>query len=127
LTDHSRAHVLIVEDDAMLRETLMWVLQDHGFDVALAIDGPDAVRQAALSRPGVVVLDMNLPGLDGAGVAAELRARYGGDLPILVVTADGQSRQKAERVGAYAFLHKPFDMNALVQQVQVGLSRPDRS
>jgi DNA-binding response OmpR family regulator len=114
--------VLVVEDDAMLRETLMWVLQDHGFEVALAIDGQDAIRQATLARPGVVVLDMNLPGLDGYAVASELRARYGAGLRILVVTADGQTRQKAERVGAYAFLHKPFDMNALVQQVQLGLS-----
>jgi DNA-binding response OmpR family regulator len=93
-----------------------------------AVDGKDAVHRAAVREPSLVVLDMTLPGLDGFGVAAELRRRFGGRLPILVVTADGQPRQKAERVGAYAFLHKPFDVGGLVQQVRAGLgTRPGSS
>jgi DNA-binding response OmpR family regulator len=113
--------VLIVEDDVMLRETLIWALEDNGFQVAGAIDGPDAVLQTSEEAPGLVVLDISLPGLDGFGVAAALRARYGGEVPILVITADGQPRQKAERVGAYAYLHKPFDVAHLVQRVREAL------
>jgi DNA-binding response OmpR family regulator len=85
-------HVLVVEDDALLRETVIWALEDDGLRVATAIDGLDAVQQATLSAPSLVVLDMSLPGLDGFGVAAALRARFGNALPILVVTADGQAR-----------------------------------
>jgi DNA-binding response OmpR family regulator len=117
-------HVLVVEDDAMLRETLIWALEDDGLRVATAIDGVDAVEQAAVTAPSLVVLDMSLPGLDGYEVAAALRARLGIGLPILVITADGQARQKAERVGAYGFLHKPFDVEVLVQRVREGLAGP---
>lgn len=120
----SEPHVLVIEDDANLRETLIWALEDNGLDVMSAIDGPDAVRQAAQRTPSLVVLDMGLPGLDGFGVAAALRDRFGHALPILVITADGQPRQKAERVGAYAFLHKPFDVAALVERVRAGLYMP---
>jgi DNA-binding response OmpR family regulator len=115
-------HVLVVEDDALLRETVIWALEDDGLRVATAIDGRDAVQQAMTSAPSLVVLDMSLPGLDGFGVAAALRARFGPALPILVVTADGQARQKAERVGAYGFLHKPFDVDVLVRRVREGLA-----
>lgn len=114
--------MLVVEDDALLRETIAWALEDDGLEVDSAIDGPDAVHRASLRAPSLVVLDIGLPGLDGFGVAAALRNRLGGELPILVVTADGHSRQKAERVGAYAFLNKPFDVAALVKEVRAGLS-----
>ena len=118
--------VLVVEDDALLRETIVWALEDDGLAVDSAVDGKDAVHRASVREPSLVVLDMTLPGLDGFGVAAELRRRFGGRVPILVVTADGQPRQKAERVGAYSFLHKPFDVGVLVQQVRAGLgTRPE--
>lgn len=65
---------------------------------------------------------MSLPRLDGYGVAAELRTRFGSEFPILVITADGLAREKAERVGAYAFLHKPFDIETLVERVREGLA-----
>ena len=119
------SHVLVVEDDALLRDTLTWALEDDGFQVAVAIDGQDAVDQFDARPPSLVVLDMSLPRLDGYGVAAELRARFGAAFPILVITADGQAREKAARVGAYAFLHKPFDVDALVKRVREGLAGPD--
>ena len=114
-------HVLVVEDDALLRETITWALEDDGLEVDSAVDGRDALQRAAARAPRLVVLDMGLPGLDGFAVAEALRARFGGQLPILVVTADGRAQSKAERVGAYAFVHKPFDVSALVDQVRAGL------
>jgi DNA-binding response OmpR family regulator len=114
--------VLVVEDDAFLREAIVWALEDDGLEVCSAVDGRDAIYRASISRPSLIVLDMTLPGLDGVGVGAALRSQFGGGLPILVVTADGHPRQKAERVGAYAFLHKPFDIGVLVQHVRAGLS-----
>jgi DNA-binding response OmpR family regulator len=116
-------HVLVVEDDALLRETLIWALEDDGFRVAVAIDGPDAVQQADTRTPSLVVLDMSLPGMDGYSVAEAMRTRFGPTFPILVITADGRAREKAERVGAYAFLHKPFDIELLVERVREGLPR----
>lgn len=121
-----QAHVLVVEDDTNLRDTVLWALEDDGIQVAGAVDGPDAVQQAMLKEPGLVVLDMSLPGLDGFGVAAVLRDRFGIDFPILVITADGRARQKAEQVGAYAYLHKPFDVDVLVQRVREGFAGSNR-
>ena len=118
-------HVLVVEDDALLRETITWALEDDGLEVDCAVDGPDAVQHALRKAPRLVVLDMGLPGLDGFAVAEELRAHFGEHLPILVVTADGRAQSKAERVGAYAFVHKPFDVSVLVRQVRAGLREPD--
>ena len=60
------------QDDALLRETVVWALEDDGLRVATAVDGGDAVQQAMASAPSLVVLDMSLPGMDGFGVAAAL-------------------------------------------------------
>ena len=120
-------HVLVVEDDALLRETITWALEDDGLEVDSAVDGRDAVQRAAARAPRLVVLDMGLPGLDGFAVADELHDRFGGQLPILVVTADGRAQWKAERVGAYAFVHKPFDVSVLVHQVRAGLRESEPS
>lgn len=117
----SNGRVLVVEDDAILRETLQWALEDAGINVTVAVDGVDAVERAAQTIPDLVVLDMGLPGLDGYGVATELRAQHGEGLAILVVTADGGAPEKARRVGAYAYLHKPFDIDQFVQRVLQGI------
>jgi len=118
----ARGPVLLVEDDATLRETLRWALEDEGLPVVEAIDGLDALEWAAGDRPSLVILDMGLPGLDGIGVAHALRTRYGLGLPILVVTADGRANEKARQVGAYAYLHKPFDIDRFVERVRQGLA-----
>ncbi|GAC1325324.1 MAG: hypothetical protein NVSMB2_23860 [Chloroflexota bacterium] len=116
-------HVLVVEDDVILRETLQWALEDEGLQVMLAVDGLDALERAAIATPDLVVLDMGLPGLDGYGVAAGLRAQHGEHISILVVTADGGAREKARRVGAYAYLHKPFDIDKFVERVKEGIAQ----
>jgi DNA-binding response OmpR family regulator len=66
------------------------------------------------------VLDHGLPNEDGTRVASGLRQVCGEHLPILIVTADGSAADKARRAGAYGFLHKPFDGDALVAAVLRG-------
>src|SRR5215470_2590056 len=112
--------VLVVDDDPDVRQVLRWALEDAGFDVLTAADGPTAFDQAKLRPPGVVVLDHGLPGRDGTHVADALRRICGEHLPILIVTADGRAAEKARRAGAYGFLHKPFDDALLVAAVRRG-------
>jgi DNA-binding response OmpR family regulator len=69
-------------------------------------------------RPALVVLDIGLPDIDGYAVAEGLRAAHAEPVPILVMTADGRAREKAERVGARAYLHKPFELQELVDHVR---------
>jgi DNA-binding response OmpR family regulator len=111
-----------VDDDPDVRQVLRWALEDAGFDVFAAADGPTAFAQVELRTPGVVVLDHGLPITDGTQVAAGLRQICGEDLPILIVTADGRAAEKARTAGAYGFLHKPFDDAVLVDAVRRGFA-----
>ena len=113
--------ILVVEDDLHVRQTIQWALEDEGLPVETASDGRQALEWASRQRPGLVILDMGLPIIDGFGVAAGLRAAYGDSVPILTVTADGRAAEKARRVGAVDFLHKPFEIDALINAVRRAL------
>jgi DNA-binding response OmpR family regulator len=116
------ASVLVVDDDPKMREVAVWALEDEGFAVDAAADRRQAAEQVRRRRPSLVVLDMGLPPDSGDAVAADLRAACGAALPILVITADGRASEKARRVGAFAYLHKPFDLEQLVRLVRDGLA-----
>jgi CheY-like chemotaxis protein len=116
------APILVVEDELSVLQTIQWVLEDEGLPVATAANGREAVEVARDRKPALVVLDMALPILNGDGVAAELHRTYGGEVPILVITADGRAAAKAQRVGAYDYLQKPFNLDDLISAVQRGLT-----
>ncbi len=116
--------ILVVDDDHNLRQTIQWVLEEEGFSVWTAGDGQEAVEQAMAQQPGLVILDMGLPLLDGSEVAAQVQARYGDAVPLILITADGQAEEKSRRVSAASFLRKPFDIDELVDAVQQALRRP---
>jgi CheY-like chemotaxis protein len=99
-------------------------LEDEGFVVETAADGRQAVQRAASKRPrpALVVLDLALPRLSGARVAAELREAYQPPPPVLLITADGDAPRKARQVGAFAFLSKPLELDDLVAVVRRGLA-----
>jgi DNA-binding response OmpR family regulator len=117
--------ILVVEDERPLRETIQWILEDEGFSVQPAANGRVALELAERAEPRLVVLDMALPILNGDAVAVGLRRMYGTRVPILLTTADGRAAEKAVRVGAYAYLQKPFDIDALVNAVIQGLELGD--
>jgi DNA-binding response OmpR family regulator len=113
--------VLVVDDDPPMRQAIRWALEDEGLEVETAADGQQAVDLARQRRPSLVVLDIRLPVLDGFTVADELRAVHGPGLPILAISADGRITVKARRLGAYAHLAKPFELDELVLAVRRGL------
>ncbi|HZR44779.1 MAG TPA: response regulator [Ktedonobacteraceae bacterium] len=114
--------VLIVEDDADLRQTIQWMLEDEGFAVETAGDGREALDRAVRKKPSLVILDMGLPIIDGFGVAEGLHATYGDGIKILTLTADGRAAEKSKRIGAIGYLNKPFDLDALITAVQEALT-----
>jgi CheY-like chemotaxis protein len=118
-TDSPR--VLVVDDDAQVRQAIRWALEDEGFTVVTVADPGEAVDAARNLRPAVVVLDYTLPGTDGPELAHQLRAGPMPPVPILMITADGEPAGKAARLGAYAFLQKPFQVEDLVSAVRSGL------
>jgi two-component system OmpR family response regulator len=117
------ARVLIVDDDATIREMLAEYLSTHGYEVAQA-DGGVAMR-AALARaaPDLVLLDIGLPGEDGLTLARFLRERH--DLGIIMVTGsdDVVDRVAGLEVGADDYIAKPFDLRELRARVKSVLRR----
>jgi DNA-binding response OmpR family regulator len=112
--------ILVVDDELPLLAAMEWVLADEGWHVETATTGEEALDRAAEREPALVVLDMALPLINGEGVASRLRTMYG-DVPIIVVTADGRAEAKARRVGARTYLQKPFNLDDLIDSVRSNL------
>ena len=109
--------ILVIDDDPALRETVLQILEDEGYPVELASNGVEGLDVIDRVRPGLVVLDMRMPVLDGWGFAHALHKR-GIQLPILVMTAAQDARAWAGEIGADGFLEKPFDLVDLLDAVE---------
>jgi DNA-binding response OmpR family regulator len=119
---HRPKCVLVVDDDAQVRQAIRWALEDEGLAVVTAADGREALGLAVERLPDLLVLDLTLPEMNGYEVARSLRAKHPQPIPILVITADGLASMKAGRVGAYAYLRKPFRVEDLLEAVRTGLT-----
>jgi DNA-binding response OmpR family regulator len=108
---------VLVEDDPRLRVMFQLLLEGEGYAVMTAADGLEAVRHARRMRPSLVILDVELPFLDGYQVGSELRLLYGGALPIVFVTASGKPSAAADGIQRCGYLHKPFDVDGLLALV----------
>lgn len=108
--------VLVVEDSQVIQRLVEVCLRPAGFEVTLASDGPSGLDAALNDPPDLVILDVGLPGMDGWEVLSHIRAdERTKDVTVLVLTAHAQeeTREKADRDGADAFLTKPFRPNEL--------------
>jgi DNA-binding response OmpR family regulator len=116
--------VLVVEDDAALRELLQGRLADAGWRVRTAATGVDALRVVEEQVPDVVVLDVMLPGLDGLEVCRRLRAQHP-LVYILMLTARSEELDRVVglEVGADDYLTKPFSLQELVARIRAALRR----
>jgi type II secretory ATPase GspE/PulE/Tfp pilus assembly ATPase PilB-like protein len=115
-TFNGKKTVLLVEDEEPLRKVLRDLLEREGFTVVEAADGVQALDEVDRSAPDVLVLDLNLPRLDGYGVLSHLRARPStAKLPVIVLTAKGDEENEVRvfETGANDFLTKPFRPRAL--------------
>ncbi|MBV9120907.1 MAG: response regulator [Chloroflexi bacterium] len=119
--DHSTPLVLVVEDDRPTRALLEAVFEQEGLACRLCSNGHEAMEQARNARPQLVILDAHLPSVQGEAVATALRIELGAHLPILLTSAASEA-DLARRVGAYAYLQKPFDIDELMRNVRQGLN-----
>lgn len=116
--------VLLVEDHEELWEFLSRRLRRRGFEVVLAHDGQQALDQAAAEEPDIILLDMNLPILDGWTVATRLQADEATrNIPIIAVTAHAMAgdRSKAMAAGCDDYHPKPVDFSLLLTQIDNAL------
>jgi CheY-like chemotaxis protein len=110
-----RFDVLIVEDNEDSRELLATILKKRGHKVYTADDGPGGVDAALARRPRVMLVDIGLPGLDGYGVARQVREKIGKTVFLVAITGYGQpeDRKRAIEAGFDMHLTKPVDMGAI--------------
>ena len=116
--------VLIAEDEALIRLDLKEMLEEEGYTVVAEVgDGQQAVDQAEELRPDLVILDIQMPVLDGLSAAEQIaKARTA---PVIVLTAFSQRElvERARDAGAMAYLVKPFNKNDLVPAIEVARAR----
>jgi two-component system, response regulator PdtaR len=116
--------VVIAEDEALIRLDLREMLEEEGYHVvAEAGDGASAVRLAAQHRPDLVVLDVQMPVLDGISAAEQIASER--TAPVLILTAFSQRElvERARRAGAMAYVVKPFGRADLVPAIEMAISR----
>jgi CheY-like chemotaxis protein len=106
-------HVLVADDEPAIVEMIRDILEEYGFRVVTAANGSEALRLVEEAEPEVVLLDMNMPVLDGEGFIAAVRER-GLRIPIVVMTAGSSAKRWAAQLGADAYLSKPFELANLV-------------
>ena len=117
--------ILVVEDDPDLLALVEMFLAESGRRVRTAPEGRAALARVAEEMPGLILLDMRMPGMNGWDFAREFRARHGAGCPIVVVTAAENARRRAEEIGADAWLAKPFDLDEVLALVDRFLGPPE--
>jgi type II secretory ATPase GspE/PulE/Tfp pilus assembly ATPase PilB-like protein/CheY-like chemotaxis protein len=122
----ARAGVLLVDDEDQLRRVMKDLLEREGYRVAEARDGVEALDEVDRFAPDVIVLDLNLPGMDGYTVLSQLRSRPATQqVPVIVLTAKGDEDNEVRvfELGADDFLTKPFRARALSARLEAVLGR----
>ena len=121
-----KSTVLIVEDDRAIAEVLQYNLSNAGYETITSSDGQDALNQARLKLPDLVLLDLMIPVIDGLEVCKHLRAApETRETPILMLTAKGEETDEIVgfSVGADDYVVKPFSVKILLERVKSLLRR----
>ena len=126
MLDGSRG-VLVIEDEAALRLLLTLVLEDEGFDVRAAANGHEALLVLALWLPEIILLDLQMPVMDGPSFRAEQRRSPTLEsIPVLLVSAAVDLTWQAKQLEAAGSIAKPYDTDELIEKVHHILA-PERT
>lgn len=119
-------HLLLIEDEPNIAEAIRFILSRDGWRVTHLADGATALAGVRALRPDLVILDHMLPGLSGLEILTAIRADPAtSDLPVMMLTAKGQGRDReaAERAGASRFMAKPFSNSEILAEVRAMMGR----
>lgn len=109
--------ILVVDDNRDILELVERVLITYGYDVVIARDGLEALQQESTSQPDLVVLDVNLPTLDGWEVCRRIKARRNVPVMLLTVRAERADIERSQAAGADDHLPKPFDIAEFLNRI----------
>lgn len=120
-------HILIVDDDALLRRSLAFNLEQAGYRATTAESAETALSQVRLEKPDLVLLDISLPVMDGLDAMRQLKDQF--DLPVIFLTARRRELDEALglELGGDDYITKPFDFNVLVAHIKAVLRRFERT
>jgi DNA-binding response OmpR family regulator len=121
-----KAVILIVDDDATIRESLAAVFRSEKYRVRVAENGRVAVRRFLECSPNLILLDLNMPDVDG-WKAFEVMARLAPYVPVIVITARPNQARRAAEAGVDMLLEKPLDIPTLLETVRKLLATPETS
>ena len=120
-------HILVVDDDALMRRSLAFNLEQAGYHSSTAESAETALAQVQLERPDLVLLDISLPVMDGLDAMRQFKEQF--DLPVIFVTARRRELDEALglELGGDDYITKPFDFNVLVAHIKAVLRRFERT
>jgi two-component system cell cycle response regulator DivK len=121
--------VLLIEDNEQNRYLTTFLLERHGYRVVSAPDGPRGVESARAAPPDLILLDIQLPGMDGYAVAKLLRSIESlRETPIIAVTSYAMvgDREKTLAAGCNGYIEKPINPETFVSEVEACLAPPER-
>ena len=115
--------ILVIEDEKAIADILVFNLQREGYDTLVAYDGTEGLRCALEEAPGLILLDVMLPGMDGFEVLGHIREKH--DTPIIMLTAREEETDKVLglELGADDYITKPFSMRELMARVKANMRR----
>lgn len=116
--------VLVVEDDATIRGSVTEYLRDEGFEVAEARNGHEALAAVEATAPDVIVLDMQMPEMDGSAFLTA-RSEAVQAIPVVLVSANADLQRLADTFNVRAALAKPFDLDVLSVVIEQLLAHPE--
>jgi DNA-binding response OmpR family regulator len=120
-------HIMLIDDDALMRRSLTFNLEQASYRVSSAANAEDALALARRDPPDLILLDIGLPGMDGLDALRNFQERA--DTPIIFVTARRRELDQALglELGADDYITKPFDVNVLLARIKAVLRRYERS
>ena len=116
-----KGKILVIEDNEQNLYLMTFILEKHGYEVAQARDGPEGIESASEARPTLILLDIQLPAMDGYEVAQRLKQRpESRDIPIVAVTSYAMvgDREKALAAGCTGYIEKPINPETFVAEME---------
>ena len=120
----NKVSILIVDDEALIRDNLASLLERSGFKVTVAVDGQDALNKLGHTGADLIVLDVMMPRMDGREMLRQLRQNRNW-IPVILLTQVGDAAERAMALeeGADDYLNKPFDTHELIARIKTVLRR----
>ena len=109
--------ILVVDDDHAVRESLARVLESEGYAVQLAPDGKHALQMVREEPPGLILLDITMPGKNGWDIFDRIEKLYP-FIPVIIITARPNQQGRASGYGIDALMEKPLDLPVLLQTIE---------